>query len=367
MRTYRIALLPGDGIGPEVVEGARRVLEAVADRADLDFRFEVAAVGGAAIDAYGSPLPAPTLDLCRSCDAVLLGAVGGPQWSDPSASVRPEQGLLSLRRELGLFANLRPIPVFPELQGLTPLRPEVLAGVDLLVVRELTGGLYFGPRKEQGADSDAWDTLLYSEAEVERVARVAFTAARGRRRRVISVDKANVLASMRLWRRVVERVASEFPDVELEHRLVDSCAMDLVRQPAGIDVLLAGNLFGDILSDLAAVLAGSLGLLPSASLGEGSLGLYEPVHGSAPDLAGLGVANPVAAVLSSAMLLRHSLDLDDEARDVEIAVSAALATHRTADVAAAGETAIGTSEMIDAILHQLDHPAPIPSQAGQGR
>jgi 3-isopropylmalate dehydrogenase len=357
----RIVLLPGDGIGPEVVASARAVLERVAGLGGHRFELAESPVGGCAIDATGTALPADTLARCRDCDAILLGAVGGPKWSDPSAPVRPEQGLLALRKELGLFANLRPVPVFPALRDLAPLRPELLQGVDLLVVRELTGGIYFGPRKEEGAADDragadaAYDTLLYSVSEVERVARVAFAAARGRRRKVTSIDKANVLASMRLWRRAVERVAREFPDVELEHQLVDSMAMHLVTRPARFDVVLAGNMFGDILSDEAAVLAGSLGMLPSASLGTGRRGLYEPVHGSAPDIAGRGVANPLGAILSAAMLLRHSLDLQREAAAIERAVQVALdAGLRTADLAPAGAPFSSTAEATRAIVAGLE-------------
>ena len=301
----RITLLPGDGIGPEVTQAARRVLAASAELGGHTFELGEAKIGGAAIDATGESLPRATVEACEAADAVFLGAVGGPQWP-PDAPVRPEQGLLALRRHFGLFANLRPVPVFPALAPLAPLENDRLEGVDLLIVRELTGGLYFGPREEQGEGSSAFDTLVYSVPEVERVARLAFRLAEGRGRSVVSIDKANVLASMRLWRRTVTEVAAEFPEVTLDHGLVDSFAMQLVQHPSRYDVILAGNLFGDVLSDLAAVLAGSLGMLPSASLGEGSFGLYEPIHGSAPDLAGLGVANPIGSILSIAMMLRWS-------------------------------------------------------------
>jgi 3-isopropylmalate dehydrogenase len=321
----RIALLPGDGIGPEVIAEARRVLEGVADIFGHRFAFDELLIGGAAIDAMGDPLPPETIAGCEAADAILFGAVGGPKWAGGPPERSPEQGLLGIRRHFGLFANLRPVRVVPALADLSPIKADRLAGVDLLVVRELTGGLYFGPRKEQGETADAYDTMVYCEAEVERIARVAFAAAHGRRKKVTSVDKANVLATSRLWRRTVDRVAKDFPGVTLDHQLVDSCAMQIVRSPASFDVILTENLFGDILSDEAAVLTGSLGLLPSASLGAGSRGLYEPVHGSAPGIAGRGIANPVGAILSAAMLLRHSLGLLREAEAVERAVDGALA------------------------------------------
>ncbi len=356
-RAHRIVVLPGDGIGPEVSRAAREVIEAVGHDLGHDFYFEEALIGGAAIDATGSPLPQETLEACERSDAILLGAVGGPKWSDPSAPIRPEQGLLAIRRHFELFANLRPVKVFPALAASTPLRPEVIQGVDMLIVRELTGGLYFGDRAEQGSLAErpdtAYDTMTYSASEVDRVARVAFEAAKGRRGKVTSVDKANVLASMRLWRRQVEKVADDYPDVQLEHGLVDSCAMQIITRPTSFDVVLAGNLFGDILSDEAAVLAGSLGMLPSASLSTGTLGLYEPVHGSAPDIAGRELANPVGAILSAAMLLRHSLGLDGAARAIESAVEKALdAGLRTAELARGGPAA-STREMTDAILREL--------------
>ncbi|MCP4900510.1 MAG: 3-isopropylmalate dehydrogenase, partial [bacterium] len=322
--TAKVLLLPGDGVGPEIVDVTRRVLERVASDHDFELSFDEAVVGGAAIDAVGDPLPPETLAACHAADAVLLGAVGGPKWSDPSAPVRPEQGLLKLRREFDLFANLRPVQVFPALAGHAPLRPDLLDGVDILFVRELTSGIYFGKSEEENASGVAYDTMSYSVSEVERIAHVAFAAARRRQGRVASVDKANVLASMRLWRRTVDRVAKEYPDVELEHVLVDACAMFLMRRPASFDVVLAGNCFGDILSDEAATLAGSLGLLPSASLGTGSFGVYEPIHGSAPDIAGQGIANPVATLLSAAMMLRYSFSLEEPARAIEEAVAAAL-------------------------------------------
>jgi 3-isopropylmalate dehydrogenase len=349
-----ILVLPGDGVGPEVIRAARAVLDRVALLGGHRLSFTEAAVGGAAIDAVGDPLPHDSLSRARDVAAVLLGAVGGPKWADPSAAVRPEQGLLRLRSELQLFANLRPVPVYPVLAELAPLRKELLEGVDLLIVRELTGGLYFGPRQEQGNGAVAYDTMLYTVPEVERVAHVAFRAALGRRRHVTSIDKANVLASMRLWRRTVDAVAKQYPKVEVDHLLVDSAAMHLMRTPARFDVVLAGNLFGDILSDEAAVLSGSLGMLPSASLGVSSLGLYEPVHGSAPDIAGRGIANPIGAILSAAMLLRHSLALEEEAGVVEGAVRKALERGlRTADLGVASPLAVGTAAMTDAIINAL--------------
>ena len=349
-----IAVLPGDGIGPEVVTQARRVLSRIAASGGHDFTFVEALMGGCAIDATGSPLPPDTLAVCEDADAILLGAVGGPLWSDPTAAVRPEQGLLALRHHFGLFANLRPVKVFPALAAHAPLRADLLTDVDILFVRELTGGIYFGERQEQGSGDSAYDTMRYSVDEVRRVAHVAFQAARKRRRRVTSVDKANVLASMRLWRRTVTQVAAEYPDVELEHLLVDACAMHLLRRPATFDVVLAGNMFGDILSDESATLAGSLGMLPSASLGEGTKGLYEPIHGSAPDIAGRGIANPIGTILSAALMLRHTFGLEEEAGAVEQAVARTLdAGLRTADIAGAGEKPVTTLAMTDAILANL--------------
>ncbi|HEY0180996.1 MAG TPA: 3-isopropylmalate dehydrogenase [Dokdonella sp.] len=319
-----IAVLPGDGIGPEVTAAAIDVLEDVARRHGHELAFAEHAIGGAAIDATGEPLPAATLAACRAADAVLLGAVGGPKWSDPKAKVRPEQGLLALRAGLGVYANLRPVSVHPRLAALSPLKNEKLAGVDVLFVRELTGGAYFGA-KTRGADV-ATDETKYTVAEIERVARRAFELARARRRHVTSVDKANVLETSRLWRETVTRVGADYADVRLEHQLVDSMAMLLLTRPAAYDVVVTENLFGDILTDEAAALAGSLGLLPSASLGEGRVGLYEPIHGSAPDIAGQGLANPLGAILSAALLLRHSLGLDAEAASVEAAVESVVAS-----------------------------------------
>ena len=349
-----LAILPGDGIGPEVTAAAVAVLDGVAHRFDHSFEFTEWAIGGAAIDTFGVPLPDETLAACAGADAVLLGAVGGPAWSHLEGSIRPEQGLLALRQGLGLFANLRPIPVFPSLVAASPLKNHLLEGVDLLFVRELTGGIYFGPRQEAEPGGTATDTMRYSAHEIERIARVAFRAAAARRGRVTSVDKANVLATSRLWRRTVEEVARECPEIELRHLLVDACAMQILRAPAELDVVLTSNLFGDILSDEASMLAGSLGLLPSASLGAHSLGLFEPVHGSAPDLAGTGEANPIGAILSSALALRHGLGLESEARCVEAAVALALeAGFRTGDLCGEGERAVSTTELTGAVLSHL--------------
>src|SRR5215218_4270782 len=341
-----IVTLPGDGIGPEILAAARGVLDAVGD-----FTYEEHDFGGASIDAHGTALTDETLDACRRADAVLLAAVGGPKWdtTDPDAP-RPEQGLLGLRKALGLFANLRPVRPSPSLYDASPLKRELIEGTDLLVVRELTGGIYFGEKTR--TDDYASDLCEYSTPEIERIARAAFGAARAR---VTSIDKMNVLETGRLWREVVARVhASEFPYVELEHQLVDSAAMKLVAAPRHFDVILADNMFGDILSDEAAMLTGSLGMLPSASLGDEGPGLFEPVHGSAPDIAGRGIANPLAMILSVAMMLRHGLDMDDRAGAIEAAVDAALQRgFRTRDVARAGEESVGTEEMTTAVIDAL--------------
>ena len=358
-----IVLLPGDGIGPEVTAAAREVLEAVAQRFGHTFHMQAYPIGGCAIDESGTPLPEATLQACRGADAVLLGAVGGPRWDDPAAAVRPEQGLLGLRKDLDLFANLRPVQPHPDLVDASPLRPERLQGVDLLVVRELTGDIYFGQprlRRKVNGEQQAVDTMTYTEGEVCRVAQLAFELARHRRGKVSSVDKANVLECSRLWRQTVVRVAQDFPDVALEHVLVDAAAMHLLTRPATFDVLLTGNLFGDILSDEASVLTGSMGNLPSASLGELKnrlglpRGLYEPIHGSAPDIAGQGIANPLGTILSAALLLRHSLGLEREARAVEGAVYATLAAgYRTADLARNGQSSCNTVEMTRLVVDHM--------------
>jgi 3-isopropylmalate dehydrogenase len=348
-----IAVLPGDGVGPEVTAEAARCLQAIAQRFNHQFELLEAPFGGAAIDAHGNPLPPATLDLCRRADAVLLGAIGGPKWSDPNAPMRPEQGLLGLRRELGLYANLRPVVPHSALLEASPLKADVLRDVDIIVVRELTGGIYFG--KKTRTATAATDLCEYTQAEVERIVRVAARLAMARRRRVVSVDKANVLETSRLWRSVTERLLrAEFPQVSFEHMLVDAAAMHLLRRPRDFDVLVTENMFGDILTDEASMLAGSMGLLPSASLGDGTRGLYEPIHGSAPDIAGQGIANPFAAILSAALLLRHSLELEDEARALEAAVNGAIdGGARTRDIALHGEKSLGTRAAADAVLSKL--------------
>jgi 3-isopropylmalate dehydrogenase len=353
----RIAVLPGDGIGPEVIGAAIRVLERVAERARLKLQLREGLVGGAAIDRTGRPLPEETLRLCREADAVLFGAVGGPRWDHLPVEARPERGLLVLRKALGLYANLRPVRAWPGVTGPLPIKPDRQQGADLVVVRELTGGLYYG--RPRGVFSGrqgrrAVDTLRYTEAEIRRVLRAAFELARQRRRKVTSVDKANVLASSQLWRAVATEVAREYPDVELEHALVDSTAMALVSRPRDFDVIVTENMFGDILSDEAATLAGSLGMLPSASLGRGRRGLYEPVHGTAPDIAGRGVANPTGAILSVALMLRHSFGLTDEAAGIEAAVERTLAQgYRTADIAEPEARVVGTAEFTEAVIANL--------------
>ncbi len=367
-----IAVLPGDGVGAEVTAQAVRVLKHVAVGGDHTIEFREALIGGIAIDETGDPLPEATRNLVLLADAVLLGAVGGPKWSDPAAAVRPEQGLLGLRALLGVYANLRPVAVHPSLVSSAPLKPELLRGVDILFVRELTGGLYFGDkthdRDASGMSTRASDLCVYTAEEVARVVRMAAGIARGRKGRVLSVDKANVLATSRLWREVTTRVMrDEFPDVAIAHALVDSFAMHLITSPAAFDVVVTENLFGDILTDEAAVLAGSIGVLPSASLGDAGtsglrLGLYEPIHGSAPDIAGRGIANPAGAILSAALLLRHSLGLVEEAAAVEAAVSAAISDgFRTVDCVAKGEVASSTSGFGDAVLerlHRAQHGVP---------
>lgn len=349
-----ILTLPGDGIGPEVMAQARAVLETIASRYGHEFVLHEGLIGGIAIDTVGDSFPEETRKLGEQADAILLAAVGGYKWDNPQAKDRPERGLLAMRKHFGLFANLRPVKTYPALAQHVPLRPDLLQGVDILFVRELTGGLYFGPRQEMGEGDEAYDTMLYTRGEVERVAHVAFRAAQARRKKVSSVDKANVLASMRLWRSTVVKVAEDYPDVALDHVLVDACAMHLLTRPASFDVILAENMFGDILSDEASVFAGSLGMLPSASLGSERFGLYEPVHGSAPDIAGQGKANPVGMLLSVAMMLRYSLELEAEAAALEAAVEAALAAGaRTGDIARAGEAVISTAEFAQAVISNL--------------
>lgn len=359
----KITLLSGDGIGPEVVAEGVKILKVIGAKFGHTFEFTEALAGGIAIDQTGNPLPDESLDACHQADAVLLGAVGGPKWSDPKAPVRPEQGLLKLRKELGLFANIRPVKIYPALADASTLKREVVEKVDLVIVRELTGGLYFGQpqgRQDNAQGRAAVDTMYYSEAEIGRLMRISFDLARQRRKKITSVDKANVLASSRLWREVAHEVAAEYPDVAYEDILVDACSMYLIRRPADFDVIATENMFGDILSDEASMLAGSMGMLPSASLGEkktsagGAFGLYEPIHGSAPDIAGKGIANPLATILSVAMLLRTSLGLIREAEAVEAAVDAVLAAgHRSPDLAPSSQPAVGTREMGDLVAEAV--------------
>jgi 3-isopropylmalate dehydrogenase len=365
--TYRIAAIPGDGVGPDVVGAARRVVDATAVALGFDVEWRELVVGGIAIDTYGVAIRDEDVAVAGAADAILLGACGGPKWDNPNATVRPEQALFVLRSRLGLFANLRPVTVHPALIASSPLRPERLAGVDILIVRELTGGIYFGDRREASGppgQRSAEDTLAYDETEIRRVVELAFQLAASRRSHVTSVDKANVIATSRLWRTIANEIGAEHPEITLAHQLVDSCAMLLVKQPAAFDVLVTENMFGDILSDEAAVLAGSLGMLPSASLGErrtahGTFGLYEPIHGSAPDIAGRDLANPIGTILSAAMLLRLSLGREDAAAAIEAAVGDALdAGFRTADLVpptgdVAGLHRVGTIGMTAAIVERI--------------
>ena len=358
MATHKIALLGGDGIGQEVTPEARKVLETVGRASGASFEFETALVGGSAIDAAGDPLPPSTLALCERSDAILFGAVGGPKWDALPQEKRPERGLLGLRKELDLFANLRPATCFPMLVDASPLKRSVVEGTDIMVIRELTGGLYFGePRgREEFADGGARaiNTMAYTSREIERVARTAFDVAMKRKKRLASVDKANVLVVSQLWREVVTRVSKDYPQVQLEHVLVDNCAMALVQKPTHFDTIVTENTFGDILSDEAAILAGSMGMLPSASLG-GRVGLYEPVHGTAPDIAGQGVANPIAAILSAAMLLRYSLNKAADADRIDAAVLRVLEQgYRTRDIVGAGAKICGTKEMGDLISTEVE-------------
>jgi 3-isopropylmalate dehydrogenase len=351
MASARFTLLPGDGIGPEIVAQAQRVLDAVADRYGHDFSFASHLIGGIAMDETGDPCPEATVSACRESDAVILGAVGGYKWDDPAAETRPEAGLLHIRRELGLFANLRPVRTHSQLLDASPLRRELVEGVDILFFRELTGGIYFGEATTSDDGLTVSNAMTYSVFEIERIVRMAGEAARNRSGRLTSVDKANVLAVSRLWRQTTDRImADEFPDVAVETVLVDAMAMHLLSRPRDFDVVVTGNLFGDILTDEASMLPGSLGLLPSASLGSSGPGLYEPIHGSAPDIAGTGAANPLATILASAMALRHSIGLSDEADAIERAVDAALDSGlRTADISNGGEV-VGTDAMGDAIV-----------------
>ncbi|MFL1677422.1 3-isopropylmalate dehydrogenase [Paenibacillus dendritiformis] len=349
----KIAVIAGDGIGPEVVREAEKVLKRTEELFGYAFETSHGLFGGIAIDERGTPLPEETLQMCQAADAVLLGAVGGPKWDSNPKELRPETGLLGIRKALGLFSNIRPAVIFDCLKDASTLKPEVLEGTDLIVVRELTGGIYFGEklRREGEHGQEAVDTCVYNVQEVERIVRQAFEIAQKRRKKLASVDKANVLETSRLWRETVNRIAPDYPDVELEHVLVDNCAMQLLRRPSSFDVIVTENMFGDILSDEAAMLTGSIGMLSSASLGEGSFGLYEPVHGSAPDIAGQGVANPIATILSVALMFRLTFGYEDAAQSIENAVKEVLdAGHRTGDIATDKSKAIGTAAMGDLII-----------------
>ena len=356
-----IAVLPGDGIGPEVVTQALKVLQMVGEKFGHSFHLHDGLIGGVAIDTLGRALSDETLKMCKQCDAVLLGAVGGSKWDDPQAKIHPEDGLLALRKGLRLFANLRPVKVFPMLVDSTNLKPEVVKGIDLVVVRELTGGLYFGQPKKQWRTAkgrQAVDTLAYSEAEIERILKVGFELARSRRKKLTSVDKANVLQSSRLWRQIAIEISAEYPDIELQHMLVDACAMRFIQRPAEFDVLVTENMFGDILTDEASMLAGSMGMLPSASLAGiprgKTFGMYEPIHGSAPSRAGQDLANPIATILSVAMMLRYSFALETEAQTIENAVLATLEQgYRTYDIMSEGKIKVGTKEMGDLIAQRV--------------
>lgn len=356
MKEYNITLLKGDGIGPEIVDEAVKVLNKAAAKHHFAIRYDEADLGGIAIDKTGVPLPEETVAKCKASDAVLLGAVGGPKWENQPGSNRPEAGLLGIRGALGLFANLRPAVIFEPLREASPLKAEIIGeAMDIMVVRELTGGIYFGERgRTQKNDAPAaFDTELYTVPEVERIARVAFNLAMKRSKKLCSVDKANVLESSRLWRETVLQVAKEYPEVELNHLYVDNCAMQLVRNPKQFDVIVTSNIFGDILSDEASMISGSIGMLASASLGEGKMGLYEPIHGSAPDIAGQGVANPLATILSVAMMLRYSLDQDEAADDIEQAVNEVLKTARTPDIYTEGTQKVSCTEMGDLVCARL--------------
>jgi len=353
---YKIGLLRGDGIGPEIVDSAVRVLEKIGEKFSHTFTFTPYLIGGAAIDVYGEPLPKETVDGCLASDSVLLGAVGGPKWDTLPGHLRPEKALLGIREAMGLFTNLRPAKLYPALKAECPLREELVEkGFDIMIVRELTGGIYFGERgyREGRYGEEAYDTERYSRMEIERIARVAFETARKRNKKLVSIDKANVLETSRLWRKIVHEISAEYPDVEVSDMLVDNAAMQLVRNPAQFDVIVTSNMFGDILSDEASQITGSIGMLPSASLGEGKRGLYEPIHGSAPDIAGQGKANPIATILSAAMMLLYAFDLKEESQAILSAVDKVLEEgYRTADIARGGEW-ISTQEMTDKIIERL--------------
>ncbi len=354
---YKLAVIPGDGIGPDVIEQTLLVLDKVGEKFGHTFHYHKVLAGGCAIDKYGTSLPEESLQKCLDCDSVLLGAVGGPKWDGVDKNIRPEAALLGIRSAMGLYANLRPAKLFPQLSGASPLKPEIVAkGIDLLMVRELIGGAYFGDHitEEKNGEKVATDLMTYSEHEIERIARTAFNTARKRGKRVISVDKANVLDSSRLWRAVVHRVAAEYPDVTCTDMLVDNTAMQLVKDPSQFDVVVTENLFGDILSDEASMITGSIGMIPSSSLGEGTRGMYEPIHGSAPDIAGKNLANPIGTILSAAMMLKYSFDMDAESEAIEAAVNKALDDgYRTGDIMSEGMTQVTCSEMGDKILENI--------------
>ena len=353
----KIALIPGDGIGPDIISQALKVLDAVSRKYDVKFDFEEVLMGGVAIDKTGVPLPEESLDICKNSDAVLLGAVGGDEWDNLPGHLRPEAGLLGLRKGLGAFANLRPAILFPQLKDASTLKPEVLGdGLDIMVIRELTGGLYFGEkgREGEGTCEKAWDTLVYTYSEIERIVRVGFELAMKRKKKLMSVDKANILESSRLWREVVTEIAKDYKEVDLSHMYVDNAAMQLIRNPRQFDVIVTENMFGDILSDEASMLTGSLGMLPSASLGDGTPGIYEPIHGSAPQIAGQDKANPIATIMSVAMMLRYSFDMEEGALDVERAVSKVLDKgYRTEDIMEDGKNLVGTDKMGDLIVAEI--------------
>ena len=354
---FNIAVIPGDGIGPEVVDESIKVLSKIGEKYNHNFEFEFLQAGGCAIDSLGTPLPDKTLEVCRKSDAVLLGAVGGPKWDDPNAKVRPEQALLGLRGGLNLYCNLRPALLYKALKEASPLKDTIIGdGIDICVVRELTGGIYFGERGREVVDGvvSAYDTERYNIKEIERIVRIGFDTAMKRNKKLTSVDKANILESSRLWRSVVEEMSKDYPEVEVNHLYIDNASMQLVKDPRQFDVIVTSNMFGDILSDEASMITGSIGMLPSASLGEGTLGMYEPIHGSAPDIAGKEIANPLATILSTAMMLRYSFNLEDEAKDIENAVVKVLEEgYRTGDIKSEGTTLVGTKEMGDLVVERI--------------
>lgn len=358
----KVIILPGDGIGPEITAEALKVLKAVDARFQLGLKYEEDCIGGAAIDKYGVPLANSTLEKCHEADAVLMGSVGGPKWDDLDSSIRPEKGLLKIRYEMGLFANLRPAILYPQLADASSLKPEIVSGLDMLIVRELTGGIYFGEprgiRLLENGERQGYNTYVYAEHEIERIGRIAFEMAKKRGKKVCSVDKSNVLEATVLWREVMQSIAKDYPEVELSHMYVDNAAMQLVREPKQFDVIVTGNMFGDILSDTGAMLTGSIGMLPSASLDQNGKGLYEPVHGSAPDIAGQGIANPLATILSAAMMLKYTLGEMDAAQTIEKAVGVVLDKGlRSADIYSEGMTQVSTTEMGDAVVEALNEVA----------